>query len=106
VSFHHNQVYDVRRESGVNAASGGGRARIYANTFIDCVLYGIEIEGHDYYGGMSYIHAWDNLIIRSKWGIPVVDQCIEAKLHHNTTGVPYSAGGFPHGGLRSYQLAF
>ncbi|HGN8867458.1 TPA: hypothetical protein ACK1Z8_006247, partial [Klebsiella michiganensis] len=84
VSFHHNQVYDVRRESGVNAASGGGRARIYANTFIDCVLYGIEIEGHDFYGGMSYIHAWDNLIIRSKWGIPVVDQCLEAKLHHNT----------------------
>lgn len=96
VKFHHNYVHHCLRESGVNLVTGGSHGYIYCNRFEYIGLYGLEVEGQPYYGGMTDVTAWGNYIKYAKWGIAVVDQCLSASLHHNNIE-------FCHTGLSAFR---
>lgn len=84
MKFHHNYVHDILRESGVNLISGGSYGKVFANTFKNIGLYGVEVEGHPYLGPMSFVEVWGNTIEDCRFGITVVDQCLNANIFNNT----------------------
>ena len=91
VKFHHNYVHHCLRESGVNLVTGGSHGYIYCNRFEYINLYGVEVEGQPYYGGMTHVSVWGNYIKYSLRGIAVVDQCLDASIHHNNIAFCHTA---------------
>ncbi|HDS2238678.1 TPA: hypothetical protein QH740_005761 [Klebsiella michiganensis] len=49
------------------------------------------MEGQPYYGGMTHVSVWGNYIKYSLRGIAVVDQCLDASIHHNDIAFCHTA---------------